>query len=384
MRLAAVTPADVRQWYARTIAKGLRNATARQYLALVRRVFAQAIEDGLVTQNPARITVARGRDPQGWSYLTLDEQRRLLACEAIPEGDRACIAFAIYTGLRAGELCALRAADVVLGEAPHVVVRYGGPPSEPTKTGRVRVVPLLPGAVVAWRAWQPHRPKSVAAWPAPRGGFRPPDSPLGMGTNPPSSNGRWREALRAAGITRRVRWHDLRHTCGTSLLHGWWGERLALDEVRDWLGHTSVVMTERYAHAVPEGVFAAAAKVTRGSRDRTESVGIAGILAAPRLSLASSSTDHGTAVVSDGYVDSWGDRGATALEALRDGDAGPAVALLSEAIDARRAGDALEQAWSRWLRTGAVAALVDGIGLMLEARRRRHEGLEPTSRTSRT
>jgi len=99
---------------------------------------------------------------------------------------------------------------------------------------------------------------------------------------------------------------------------------------------------------------------------------------------ASSSTDHGTAVVSGGYVDPWGDRGATALEALTAGDAGPAVALLSEAIDARRAGDALEQAWSRWLRTGAVAALVDGIGLVLEARRRRHEGLEPTSRTSRT
>jgi hypothetical protein len=45
-----------------------------------------------------------------------------------------------------------------------------------------------------------------------------------------------------------VRWHDLRRTCGSSLIAGWWGRRWSMIEVRDMLGHRSVTTTERYAH----------------------------------------------------------------------------------------------------------------------------------------
>ena len=48
--------------------------------------------------------------------------------------------------------------------------------------------------------------------------------------------------------TRRSWWHLLRHTCATSLLCGWWGERWTLAEVGKLLGHTSVRTTEMYAH----------------------------------------------------------------------------------------------------------------------------------------
>jgi integrase len=51
-----------------------------------------------------------------------------------------------------------------------------------------------------------------------------------------------------AGITRRVRFHDLRHTCASSLVAGWWGRAWRLEEVKAILGHGSVTMTERYAH----------------------------------------------------------------------------------------------------------------------------------------
>jgi integrase len=92
---------------------------------------------------------------------------------------------------------------------------------------------------------------------------------------------------RAAGIERHVRWHDLRHTFASSLVAGWWGRAWRLDEVRDLLGHSSVTVTERYAHLAPSALAKAAAdtdaamvrghaKVTplqRLSRNRAESLG---------------------------------------------------------------------------------------------------------------
>lgn len=62
----------------------------------------------------------------------------------------------------------------------------------------------------------------------------------------------WRSWLAAAGIKRRVRWHDLRHTCATALLAGWWGRKWTLDEVAKMLGHGSTQVTERYARKLNE------------------------------------------------------------------------------------------------------------------------------------
>jgi site-specific recombinase XerD len=44
-----------------------------------------------------------------------------------------------------------------------------------------------------------------------------------------------------------VRWRDLRHTCGSSLVGGW-GHRWSMTEVRDMLDHRSITTTQRYAH----------------------------------------------------------------------------------------------------------------------------------------
>jgi hypothetical protein len=57
----------------------------------------------------------------------------------------------------------------------------------------------------------------------------------------------WKRVKEAFGA-RKVWWHLLRHTAATSLLCGWWGRRWSLDEVAKMLGHSSVKVTERYAH----------------------------------------------------------------------------------------------------------------------------------------
>jgi integrase len=56
--------------------------------------------------------------------------------------------------------------------------------------------------------------------------------------------------------------HDLRHTCATWLVTA----GVPLSEVRDLLGHSSVVVTERYAHLAPENVRAAVEKLSNRSR----------------------------------------------------------------------------------------------------------------------
>jgi integrase len=57
----------------------------------------------------------------------------------------------------------------------------------------------------------------------------------------------WAPAVAAAGITRQVRIHDLRHTHASWLLAG----GADLQTVRERLGHDNLRATEKYLHTVP-------------------------------------------------------------------------------------------------------------------------------------
>jgi integrase len=228
---------DIVEWLDRLTR--LAHQTRKNALNLLRVGLAEAVDRELLAANPARdVRVHRSgaaRSTDGLEgVLTPAEQQALLA--AVPDAFRPMVAFALCTGLRQSEQWWLRWEEVGPGS---VMVRRSGRHGTAPKNGRPREVFLLPPAIAAL-ASLPRR----GEWVFPgRGGER-----RSHGTPPKQ----WHAWLRSAGITRRVRWHDLRHTCATSLLAGWWGRKWTLDEVCRFLGHSGIQVTERYARKLAE------------------------------------------------------------------------------------------------------------------------------------
>jgi integrase len=154
---------------------------------------------------------------------------------------------AAYTGLRRGELVALRWRDVRWSERVLVVERALSDTVERTTKGRrVRYVPLADQALAAF-ARLSTRPHFLGA-----------DdyvfcNAAGDRLDPSALRRRFVAARDAAGLPA-LRFHDLRHTAGTLLTR-------VLDPVtvKDVLGHADLKTTERYLHAIRASRLADAA-----------------------------------------------------------------------------------------------------------------------------
>lgn len=242
--------------------KKMSRVTMQNALNLVRKAFDVAVDDEICPTNPfagVHLPRDKGRTHEPWTYLTPDEQTKLLA--AVPEPDRYMVAFAIGTGLRQGEQWSLSWRDVDLTKM-EITVRFGSD-GAPTKSGKIRRVPIfglaLDALTIMWAGANHQRPPANQhVFPALRGDRRQKGEPDA-----------WKSWVAAAGITRNVRWHDLRHTCASSLVAGWWGRRWNLYEVKEMLGHASITTTERYAH-LADSALKLAARETPGAKQLQE------------------------------------------------------------------------------------------------------------------
>ena len=211
---------------------GVRPSTVLAELKVLSVICECAAESEWLETNPVgsylRTRKKKGLvpSPPQTRYLSEDEEERLLkAALRRPDPDMvtAAIALTIDTGLRAEELFGLTREHVDLARKEIVVT------AARAKSKKERRVPLLPRAERTLRMLE--------------------DMPWFGAYVIRQRDGRRYEHLRA--IIRRLardaripplRWHDLRRTCGCRLLqaHG-----LPMHAVSMWLGHSSVVQTEK-------------------------------------------------------------------------------------------------------------------------------------------
>jgi len=150
------------------------------------------------------------------------------------------VILSLDTGMRFGELCALRWADVQMDLA-FLTVR-----GVTAKNGTTRHIPLNAEALEVLRTWHPAEiDDSTFVFSG-----RTDDPIVDIKTA-------WLPLVREQANIANFRFHDLRHTFASKLVMA----GVDLNTVRELLGHADIKMTLRYAHLAPEHKAAAVAKL---------------------------------------------------------------------------------------------------------------------------
>jgi integrase len=153
------------------------------------------------------------------------------------EQDKAILLTAAFTGLRLGELVALRWRDVDLERRVlRVCGSWSGTELTLPKNGKVRSVPLAPQVAESLRTIGGVAvPLDRLVFPGAEGHY----------LDRSALRRRYRKAQVAAGL-RPLRFHDLRHTFATTMIG-----RTSVRRVQEWMGHSDLHSTMRYLHYAP-------------------------------------------------------------------------------------------------------------------------------------
>lgn len=258
--------------------------TRKHCVALVRVVLQAAVEADLIQVSPFGLQKGGLRfrwtdeDLGDEDLRHLEEQQvvQLLGCQALPVAARLHYGWALGSGARQGESWALRWGNLDLQAQRAEIRRSGG--RKTTKGGKVRAFALLPLAVeslLRWRELAPDTRPDALVWPArmlpPRPGGtrwriaadrilrrRGEGDDFGWADRSRGAQGVQVGHRAKAGLPEGLTYHALRHTACAGLLRGYAilgvTRRWSLDEVCDWIGHSSRQVTEIYAHIVGGGL----------------------------------------------------------------------------------------------------------------------------------
>ncbi|RMD66385.1 recombinase, partial [Candidatus Parcubacteria bacterium] len=236
----AVTPTDLREYRQHMLTvQRLSASTINRRLASLAVYLAWGKEKGLIEHNPA--VDVRGVRQQSIAprWLSKRDQGRLerAAERAVTAAhtpaarrravrDLALVRLMLNTGLRVGEVCALRMDDVELNErSGSVTVRAG-------KGDKSRIVPLNLRARRALRRWLEIRPS-----------VDEPSLFVGQGgesLTPSAVRRRIADLARQAGVEATP--HTLRHTFGKRLVDS----GVSLEKVAALMGHANLNTTRLY------------------------------------------------------------------------------------------------------------------------------------------
>lgn len=228
------------------LGEGLSPATVRLLVRLVSTLYSDLIDDGKATKNPARMLPKKTRalfrptyDPKKTPFVEKKEGIARLY-RALPEPMNVAYAISALAGLRPGEVRALKWANVDLqGRRIYVRESVNGP----TKDKDSREAPIVPGLhqlLTEWKAKNPI-PYHDLVCPPVRGGTRRflDDHTMGKFI---------KAACKKVKLPELTFYEAGRHSFASQwVLHGG-----SIEKLRAILGHSTVLVTERYAHLKPE------------------------------------------------------------------------------------------------------------------------------------
>ena len=217
------------------------NATINTLFASLSAAFNHFIEQGWCSDNPLKFIkpLEVSERPFLWLQSAGEVQKLLAACN---DNIRTLVAVLVGTGMRLDEALHLMWTDIDL---QHRVIhvhrgRRGAP-----KSGRLRHVPIFDSVLAVLREMKLAKGKNTLLWP----GAKLDKFDEQLPRNKTSVFRPFKAAVARAGISKKFRLHDLRHTfAGLVLASG--GDIFKLSKI---LGHSSVAITQQvYAHLHPD------------------------------------------------------------------------------------------------------------------------------------
>ena len=237
MRLEDVRAQDVETWLAGL--DSLAPSSRTKALVLLHGVFKRARRRYGLPVNPAAEVEKPRQVVSGDIDVFSPEEVWALVRAADDEQDGAIYLTAAFTGLRMGELIALRWRDVdFAGSVIRVRASYSAAVLTTPKSGKVRSVPMAPD-VATVLARLGDRGVSVGDDEL----VFPGDAALYLDGS--ALRRRYKVALARAGL-RPLRFHDLRHTFGTRII-----AKADVRRVQEWMGHADIQTTMKYLHYAP-------------------------------------------------------------------------------------------------------------------------------------
>ena len=265
VRLADLSVEDVSGWMRDMSADGYAPKSVSKPFRLLKQALKWAVAQDLITKNPCDFCKPPRRARTPINALSREERTRMLrlAMQAEPQPLGFAVEIALTTGMRRGEVCALRWSDLSDDGTITVSHALGNGPGgfyvkEPKTGSSVRTIPLTKHLNTMLSARRRDAERVAREMGVSLG------DPYILGTqeeksrpyNPTQLGKDFAAFCKMNGFS--CTFHDLRHTFATMMIAGSCDVRT----VASYLGHASVSMTlDIYADVDPDAKRAAVDKV---------------------------------------------------------------------------------------------------------------------------
>ncbi|MDO8108320.1 tyrosine-type recombinase/integrase [Isoptericola sp. b441] len=255
LQLGKISPSAIQGWVSHALDQGLSPRSIAKYHTMLHSIFARAVRDRLIAFNPCADTELPKVVTRRARTLTPAEFDAILS--EIPERFRPLVLTGIETGLRWGELIALRPRHIdflrraiTVEETIVEVSRKDSPTGQRMivkpypKDDEPRTLTVSQGLLDALAA-------RIATLGLARDDLLFPSREMAHGEplSRATFNTRyWRPAVQRAGIDFPARMHDLRHAHASWLLAG----GADLKAVMERMGHAQIMTTQKYLHTLPD------------------------------------------------------------------------------------------------------------------------------------